>query len=327
MRLTFPCCLLLIVLFGANMHAWGKAAVNPEPATAHQVFSWVDETDPDAPPMGVSSSHWLCHDAAGFENGPNLYAYVKENPWTAFDPDGLAETKPYYVTKGRKGIQKLEADPNDSSKPLTRTNADGKSEVQVNQYDVNPTAHFITGYKGESTGSSWEPAEKYGVKSPTASAKRNFETNNDPQANLQAIGEGANKPLVRGLNTAIRVTGTEATNLFLGGAVGALVLRSSANAAIRITETSMHHVWERHMYSGVSRYAAKSKFNIGEDVAKLIKQASNVKPVPTYGERLQRTFDAGRSVGIDRTTGNPTNIMTVITKRDGSLVTAHPGAP
>ena len=26
--------------------------------------------------------------------GPNLYAYVKQNPWSAFDPDGLQEKKP-----------------------------------------------------------------------------------------------------------------------------------------------------------------------------------------------------------------------------------------
>ena len=89
MRLTFPCCLLLIVLFGANMHAWGKVAVKPEPVTAHQVFIWVTETDPDAPPMGDSSGGWLSHDATGFVDGPNLYAYVKENPWSAFDPKGL----------------------------------------------------------------------------------------------------------------------------------------------------------------------------------------------------------------------------------------------
>ena len=27
----------------------------------------------------------------GFVDGPNLYAYVKQNPWTGFDPEGLAE--------------------------------------------------------------------------------------------------------------------------------------------------------------------------------------------------------------------------------------------
>lgn len=32
---------------------------------------------------------WLSRDPAGFVDGPNLYAYVKQNPWTGFDPDGL----------------------------------------------------------------------------------------------------------------------------------------------------------------------------------------------------------------------------------------------
>ena len=32
---------------------------------------------------------WLSRDPAGFVDGPNLYAYVKQNPWTAWDPDGL----------------------------------------------------------------------------------------------------------------------------------------------------------------------------------------------------------------------------------------------
>lgn len=32
---------------------------------------------------------WLTRDPAGFVDGPNLYAYVRQNPWTAFDPTGL----------------------------------------------------------------------------------------------------------------------------------------------------------------------------------------------------------------------------------------------
>ncbi len=32
---------------------------------------------------------WLSRDPAGFVDGPNLYAYVKQNPWTAFDSHGL----------------------------------------------------------------------------------------------------------------------------------------------------------------------------------------------------------------------------------------------
>jgi len=33
---------------------------------------------------------FLTKDPAGFVNGPNVYTYVKQNPWTAFDPEGLA---------------------------------------------------------------------------------------------------------------------------------------------------------------------------------------------------------------------------------------------
>ncbi len=32
---------------------------------------------------------WLSRDPAGFVDGPNLYAYVQQNPWSKFDPDGL----------------------------------------------------------------------------------------------------------------------------------------------------------------------------------------------------------------------------------------------
>ncbi len=32
---------------------------------------------------------WLSRDPAGFVDGPNVYAYVRENPWSGFDPKGL----------------------------------------------------------------------------------------------------------------------------------------------------------------------------------------------------------------------------------------------
>jgi RHS repeat-associated protein len=34
---------------------------------------------------------WLSRDPAGFVDGPNLYAYVTQNPWTKFDPQGLCD--------------------------------------------------------------------------------------------------------------------------------------------------------------------------------------------------------------------------------------------
>ncbi len=32
---------------------------------------------------------FITRDPAGFVDGPNLYAYVRQNPWSAFDPEGL----------------------------------------------------------------------------------------------------------------------------------------------------------------------------------------------------------------------------------------------
>ncbi len=37
----------------------------------------------------IETGVWLSRDPAGFVDGPNLYAYVSQNPWTKFDPDGL----------------------------------------------------------------------------------------------------------------------------------------------------------------------------------------------------------------------------------------------
>ena len=37
---------------------------------------------------------WLSRDPAGFVDGPNVYAYVRQNPWTGWDPEGLADANP-----------------------------------------------------------------------------------------------------------------------------------------------------------------------------------------------------------------------------------------
>ena len=36
---------------------------------------------------------FLQADPAGFVDGPNLYTYVKQNPWTSFDPEGLMDAE------------------------------------------------------------------------------------------------------------------------------------------------------------------------------------------------------------------------------------------
>lgn len=37
----------------------------------------------------IETGVWLSRDPAGFVDGPNLYAYVQQNPWSKFDAHGL----------------------------------------------------------------------------------------------------------------------------------------------------------------------------------------------------------------------------------------------
>jgi hypothetical protein len=70
----------------------------------------------------------------------------------------------------------------------------------------------------------------------------------------------------------------------------------------------------------------KSAFNLGEDVVRLVKAAEATSPVKQlFGKNIERVVDAGRPIGMDRATGQLTNIYTVITDSAGELVTAFPG--
>lgn len=56
----------------------------------------------------IETGVWLSRDPAGFVDGPNLYAYVMQNPWTAWDPDGLAARVYIHDPKEYDRVKKLE---------------------------------------------------------------------------------------------------------------------------------------------------------------------------------------------------------------------------
>ena len=113
------------------------------------------------------------------------------------------------------------------------------------------------------------------------------------------------------------------------GPVGGLVAAKSPvllNPPIKVAEKGLQHVVERHTVNDIAKFAGKSKFNPGEDLTTLIQRGTQQPMVP-QGNRFVRTFDAGRTIGLDRATGQQTSIMTVVTEADGTLVTAFPGVP
>jgi RHS repeat-associated protein len=70
----------------------------------------------------LESGTFITRDPAGFVDGPNLYTYVRQNPWTKFDPEGL-ETKEEWQEIVRKDIQE-------------------NSHVDINNYD--PEKGYLT---------------------------------------------------------------------------------------------------------------------------------------------------------------------------------------
>jgi YD repeat-containing protein len=115
---------------------------------------------------------------------------------------------------------------------------------------------------------------------------------------------------------------TEASPLFLIGGI-----QREEAAAITITGKRLAHVIERHTEGGL-KSAGKSIFAAGEDLVGLVTNAEGVQAVKqAVGRNFERILDAGRSIGIDRATGQPTSVYTVITNIRNELVTMFPGTP
>ena len=107
----------------------------------------------------------------------------------------------------------------------------------------------------------------------------------------------------------------------VGNAAGA-----GSSTAINIGTSSLTHVLNRHVAGGI-KSAGKSIFSNSKEITTLVRSAESVEPILQENGKLRRIIDAGRIIGIDRTTGQPTSWYTVITDATNSLVTTHPGLP
>jgi len=99
------------------------------------------------------------------------------------------------------------------------------------------------------------------------------------------------------------------------------------NGPIRLSERGMNHVIERHTANGIAKFSGKSKFNEGENIPALINSGTQQRMTQQDNGNFARTWDTGRSIGIDNASGKQTSVMTVITRPNGELVTAFPGSP
>ena len=121
----------------------------------------------------IETGVWLSRDPAGFVDGPNLYAYVRQNPWTKFDPHGLAEKKVSPLAERRQHIQRLLRD-NDQGDAADRDAANLKqgqaagkamagamSEVVSNTPVIGAASELLSGKNAQ--GDKLSGAEQFAV--------------------------------------------------------------------------------------------------------------------------------------------------------------------
>jgi hypothetical protein len=109
---------------------------------------------------------------------------------------------------------------------------------------------------------------------------------------------------------------------------GTSVLVHNCGGLIRTTARGVDHTLQRHFRTG-AQSAGKSHFFDTEMVHQLAGQAQGTPFAFRQGSgRVQHVVpDAGRDIGIDRTTGLPTRTYTVVTEAGGDMVTMFPGLP
>jgi hypothetical protein len=261
---------------------------------------------------------------------PSAYVYGNNNPTMFVDPSGLrgqaACGKPGVV-----GSLNLFADSAFDALPFVSVGSSACENSQVTQMfsygatAVVPKAEFVgKAAAGSAVGLVAAPL-LVGAGAITAGCVAGG------VGSVASVGGTA----IGGGNISVADAGTEiAVGAGIGcataGAGKAFKAAKTARAAkppkypIELRPKDISHAIKRHFVPK----EGKSTFSPSEDFWTLMKASEKVKPrVQKINPNMIRIVKAGRNVGVDVSTGQPTSIYTVVTRSDGSFVTMYPGRP
>lgn len=271
----------------------------------------------------------------------NRYTYSRNNPINMSDPDGLApgyhDQRDGSGTTFHRGCD-YQCQQDAFSKPK-------RSRGWSLPFTLNQAAAFAVGfvvaagcYAAGTAGAAATAGTSVAAAAATCSAAGG------------AVARGVETYLAGGsatevINNAGNPTSVAADSL-LGGLFGSVARPSirpgvsqltppaigpagnpgAFTSPINLTTKGTFHVLARH-FPGGTKTAGKSIFNSGESIPDLVAVSQRVAPATQANTNLVRIVDAGRVVGTDVATGQPTSIYTVVTTWTGDLVTMYPGFP
>jgi RHS repeat-associated protein len=257
---------------------------------------WGNYTDPETGLLCLGHRYYepgtgrfLNRDPIGYAGGENLYGYAGNNPINEIDPEGTDGGFFTWLIHTFFPTKLKLATPT-----LTSNLAEKNREL----------AELTQGGDDGDVNGAISAQSYYHM---AAKAPQITKATNDVE---ESAGE----------TMASAVTGPEEEGVVATAEAAPRLL----NPPIQLTPSGLAHVLDRHSFGGVLS-AGKSIFNRGENITDLIEAATHSRITVQYNGNLARVYDAGRDIGVNRTTGLQTRVMTVITRPNGNLVTAFPG--
>jgi hypothetical protein len=242
---------------------------------------------------GGSLRIFLTKDPSGFVDGPNLYTYVKQNPWTNFDPEGLetqsqlqdeqkALDEGYAQSKNAINNDKNATDKERAAglKSLDEVYAKHKADIQKRIGKLEQTARDVAEFKG---GKAEDYAEL---------------DDSDPRvqelmADLDFLdSQGLKDSFLHGAHGDLSAAGE---NLAMGMVVGRILgpLKKAVNLpGVKKIVVDMDHILSGHTSDGMRALQSGQKDLFPgsmspEQIEKAVKEAySTAQKIGTKGDRI-----------------------------------------